>query len=100
MELPTLSKQQVETICAVAEEAARKYILSKVPMQKIHDFDITVETEGLKPVTVSVDVKLRLSPFLKNHDTDKLVKEAVKKAFEAIDDHLWGSACLNKQKKS
>ena len=95
--IPELTDEQIEEICEVAEEAARKYILSKVPLKKISDFDITVETEGLKPLNVSVEINLELSPLMRNFDTEKLVKEAVKKAFEAVDKHLKGLSCKSEK---
>lgn len=98
-ELPPLSNKQVETLCMIAEDAARKHILAKLRLQQIDDFDITVETDGLKPVTVSVDVQLELSPVMKNYDAEKLAKEAVKEAFEAIEAYLEELACRDKQKK-
>ena len=95
--IPELTDDQIEEICEIAEEAARKYILSKVPLKKISDFDITVETEGLKPLNISVEINLELSPLMRDYDVKKLVEEAVKKAFEAVDNHLKGLSCRSKE---
>ena len=95
--IPKLTDEQIEEICEIAEEAARKYILSKVPLKKISDFDITVETEGLKPLNISVEINLELSPLMRDYDVNKLVEEAVKKAFEAVDNHLKGLSCRSKE---
>ena len=95
--IPELTDDQMEEICEIAEEAARKYILSKVPLKKISDFDITVETEGLKPLNISVEINLELSPLMRDYDVNKLVEEAVKKAFEAVDNHLKGLSCRSKE---
>lgn len=95
--IPKLTDDQIEEICEIAEEAARKYILSKVPLKKISDFDITVETEGLKPLNISVEINLELSPLMRDYDVNKLVEEAVKKAFEAVDNHLKGLSCRSKE---
>ena len=95
--IPKLTDDQIEEICEIAEEAARKYILSKVPLKKISDFDITVETEGLKPLNISVEINLELSPLMRDYDVNKLVKEAVKKAFKAVDNHLKGLSCRSKE---
>jgi len=95
--IPELTDEQIEEICEIAEEAARKYILSKVPLKKISDFDITVETEGLKPLNISVEINLELSPLMRDYDVNKLVEEAVKKAFEAVDNHLKGLSCRSKE---
>ena len=95
--IPKLTDEQIEEICEIAEEAARKYILSKVPLKKISDFDITVETEGLKPLNISVEINLELSPLMRDYNVNKLVEEAVKKAFEAVDNHLKGLSCRSKE---
>jgi len=95
--IPELTAEQVEKLCEVAEEAARRHILSKVPMRRISDFDITVEVEGLKPLNVIVDVSLELSPLMRNYDAEKLVEEAVKKAFNAVDNYLRELSCKSKE---
>jgi len=95
--IPELTAEQVEKLCEVAEEAARRHILSKVPMRRISDFDITVEVEGLKPLNVIVDVNLELSPLMRNYDTEKLVEEAVQKAFNAVDNYLRELSCKSKE---
>ena len=95
--IPKLTTEQVEKLCEVAEEAARRHILSKVPMRRISDFDITVEVEGLKPLNVTVDVNLELSPLMRNYDAEKLVEEAVRKAFNAVDNYLRELSCKSKE---
>lgn len=95
--IPELTAEQVEKLCEVAEEAARRHILSKVPMRRISDFDITVEVEGLKPLNVTVDVNLELSPLMRNYDAEKLVEEAVQKAFNAVDNYLRELSCKSKE---
>ena len=94
--LPELTEEQVEKLCEVAEEAARKHILSKIPIRKISDFDITVEVESLKPLNVIVDVNLELSPLMRNYDAEKLAEEAVEKAFNAVDNYLRDISCKSK----
>ena len=94
--LPELTEEQVEKLCEVAEEAARKHILSKIPIRKISDFDITVEVESLKPLNVIVDVNLELSPLMRNYDAKKLAEEAVEKAFNAVDNYLRDISCKSK----
>ena len=96
-ELPRLTEEQIEKLCEIAERAARNYILSNVPMRKILDMDITVEADGSKPVNVSVDVNVELSPLMRNYEVQKLVNEAVRKAFEAVDEYLGSLRCPSKR---
>jgi len=96
-ELPSLSSENIEEICEIAEKAARKYIISKVPLRKISDMDITVEVNGEKPLNVSVNVDLELSPLMRNYNVQKLVDEAVRKAFEAVEAYLRELKCKLKK---
>jgi len=91
--IPELTPEQVEELCEVAERAAREYVLSKIPQHRISDLNITVETEGTRPVTVNVDVEITLSPLLKNCDVKKLANEATRRAFASVERHLRELAC-------
>jgi len=88
-----LTVEQREKLCEIAEKSARDHILSKVQEKRISTLDITVDTEGSKPVTVNVEVELTLSPLMKTFDANKLTKEAVEKAFAAINKYLREQAC-------
>jgi hypothetical protein len=91
--IPELTLKQVEELCEVAERAAREYILSKLPSRRISVLNITVETEGTRPVTVNVDVEISLSPLLKNCDVEKLANEATRRAFTSVERYLRELAC-------
>ena len=88
MGLPELNSEQIETLCAAAEEAARNYVFSKVSPKKVERMNISAEAEGERPLSLTVDVDIALSPSLKDYDVDQLVKEAVKEALKASDDYL------------
>ena len=81
--ISNLTTEQTETLCSTAESAARKYILSKVPLKMVDDLNISVEAEGVKPVNVTVEIDLTLSPKIKNLDTKALVDKAIQKALDA-----------------
>lgn len=88
-----LTVKQLEKLCEIGEKAARDHILSKVSARRISTLDITVDTEGTKPVTVNVEVEITLPPLMKNFDAEKLTKEATEKAFIAIKEYLREQAC-------
>jgi hypothetical protein len=88
-----LTSEQVEELCEVAEKAARKHILSKIPSNRISTLDITIDTEGTKPITVNVDVGITLSPLMENYDVRRLVNEATEEAFKSIERYLRGLTC-------
>lgn len=93
MGLPELTPEQVEELCSKAEEASREYILSKVPLKRVETLNISVETEGEKPLTLTVDVEIVLSPLMQEYDVQKLADEAVKEAFKSAEKYLRELKC-------
>ena len=91
--IPELTIEQIEELCERAEQAARKYVLSKIPINKISVLDVTVDAEGTKPLTVNVDVTVVLSPLMRDFDVEALTKEATEKAFAHIEEHLREIGC-------
>jgi hypothetical protein len=91
--IPELTNEQIEELCLVAEKAARKHVLSKVPSKKIETLNVSAEAEGTKPVALRVDVAVVLSPSMKDFDVKKLVDEAVREAFFHAEKHLRELAC-------
>jgi len=91
--IPDLTSEQVEELCEIAEKAAREYILSKVPPRRISVLNITVDTEGTKPITVNVNVEITLSPLMKDYNVKKLTQEATKIAFDSIEKYLRELTC-------
>jgi hypothetical protein len=91
--IPELTPEQLEKLCEIGEKTARTYVLSKVSSRKISTFNIFVDVEGTKPVTVDVDVEINLSPLMQDYEVEPLVKEATEKAFESIKKYLSELAC-------
>jgi len=88
MEISELTEEQLQTLCERAENAARVYILSKVPSKKITDLNIAVEADGEKHLTLNVEIDVNLSPLMKEIDAQELVDEAVKQAFASAENYL------------
>jgi hypothetical protein len=86
--IPDLTTEQIETLCSTAENAARKHILSKVPFKMVEKLNISVEADGTKPVNVTVEIDLLLSPKMKDFDAETLVNEAVKEAHRVSEKYL------------
>jgi len=91
--IPELTLEQVEELCERAEQAARDYVLSKVSTGRIAVLDVSVDTEGTKPVNVDVDVTVVLSPLMKDFDVEALTKEATNRAFAIIEEYLRDLKC-------
>jgi len=91
--IPELTQEQREELCAVAEKTARNYVVSKVPSSRISVLNVTIDTEGTKPVTVNVEVEVKLSPLMKDYDAEKLAKEAAERAFASVEAFLRELAC-------
>jgi hypothetical protein len=75
--------EEVERICTAAEEAARKHLLSRVPLKRVSDLDVTVDAVGDKPLVVNIDVAIELASG--NQDLQTLVDEATNLAFSAAE---------------
>ena len=90
---PSLSYEQLERLCEVAEEAAREYISSRVPSRGIVDLQITVNTVDSEKLSLEVDVDLTLSPLLGGVDVKKLAEGAVEAAFEAAENYMREVSC-------
>ena len=86
--LPELTAEQIEALCLTAENAARKYIFTKVSPKMVAHLDVSVEADGVKPLNLTVEVDLVLSPQVKNVDLDKLVSEAAKEALRISENYL------------
>ncbi|MGD0069965.1 MAG: DUF3194 domain-containing protein [Candidatus Bathyarchaeia archaeon] len=86
--IPELTTEQIEILCSTAENAARKYVLSKVSSKMVDRLDISVEAVGSKPVNVTVEIDLALSPQAEGIDAQTLVKEAVNEAHIASEKYL------------
>jgi hypothetical protein len=95
--LPELTSEQIEELCTIAEESTRKHILSKVPSKRIETLNISAEAEGTKPLTLTVDIDITLSPLMKDFDVQKLVNEAVKEAFASAKKYLRELACYSQK---
>lgn len=93
--LPELTPEQIEELCSAAEEAARAYILSRVPPKRVETLNISadVEIEGEKPLTLTVEVELTLSPLMRDFDVQKLADEAVREAFASAEKYLRELKC-------
>jgi len=91
--IPELTSEQIEELCSIAEEAARKYVFSHVSQKRIELLNISVEAEGTKPVTLTVDTDIILSPIMKDFDVQKLVKEATKEALKEAEKYLRKLKC-------
>jgi len=91
--IPELTLEQVEELCEIAEEAAREYVLSKVPSRRISTLNVTVDAEGTKPITINVDVEVVLSPLMKNFNVEELTRKATERAFMSIEKYLRKFSC-------
>jgi hypothetical protein len=88
-----LSYDQIEKICEIAEESARKYVISKVPSRGISDLTISVDLEETETLNISVDVELKLSALFKDVNAKEIARNSVKAAFEAVEKYLSDFKC-------
>ena len=88
IDIPELTSEEIEELCSIAEKAAREYVSSKVPPKRIDVLNVSVEAEGAKPVTLTIEVDISLSPLMKNFDAQKLANEAVKEAYASAEEYV------------
>lgn len=86
--MPELTTDQIEVLCSNAESAARKYVLSQVPLKMLEKLDISVEAEGIKPLNLTVDVDLQLAQQKTKLNLKELVDGAAKEAIKASEEFL------------
>ncbi|MCD6469821.1 DUF3194 domain-containing protein [Candidatus Bathyarchaeota archaeon] len=87
--LPPLSDEELENICNIAEEAARKYVMSRVPKEMISDLTISVDVEEKsKALNVDVDVEVKLSPLYRKVNVKEIAEGSVDAAFRAVEKYL------------
>lgn len=86
--LPELTSEQIEALCLTAENAARRYVLTKFSSKMVERLNVSVEADGTKPVNLTVEIDLALSPQKKDVDLDKLVNEAAKEALKVSENYL------------
>jgi hypothetical protein len=91
--IPELTEEQVAAISQAAEDAARKHIFSKVSQKLVDTLEISVEAEGARPISFTVEVNLMLKPNAKGTDEETLAKEAVNAGFEAVEKELRKLKC-------
>lgn len=94
---PELTGEQIEELCSIVEESARKHVLSKVSQKRIEKLNTSVEVEGVKPLRLIVDVDVVLSPLMKKFNVQKLVDEAVKESLRSAERHLGELKCHSKK---
>ena len=97
LSIPELTSEQTEELCSIAEETARKNVLSKVSQKRIETLNISVEAKGTKPVTLAIDMNVVLSPIMKDYDVKKLVDEAMKAAFVTAEKYLRELKCRSQK---
>ena len=91
--IPELNSKQIEELCSITEEAARKYVLSQIPPKRIDTLNIDVEAEGTKPLKLTINVDIALAASMKDFNVQKLVDKAVKEAFTTAEKYLRELTC-------
>ena len=91
--LPELTEEQIKDLSSIAEETARRHIYSKIPIKQIETLNITAETEGSKPVTLTLEIELTTTRHADKTDVKKTTNEATKAAFASVEEHLRRLAC-------
>jgi len=92
----SLSYEELERLCEIAEEAARRYVTSRIPDRGISDLSISVNSTDSETLNLEIDVEITLSPLFRKVNVEKLAEEAVDAAFKAAEDYLREISCHSK----
>jgi len=77
------SDDEIEAICTAAEEAARRFILSKISLKKLEDLNLAVEAVGDKPLSLNVEIAVETD--LEDPNLSATIDEAADAAFAAAE---------------
>jgi hypothetical protein len=91
--IPDLTSEQIEKLCTTVEEAARRYVLAKVPKKNIERLDVSTEVEGTGPTRLEISIDVGLLPTVQNSDLQKIINEAVKEGFNSAEKYLRELSC-------
>lgn len=80
-------------LCRTAEEKTREFVLSKIPRKQIEKLDVTAEVEGLRPVSVTISVDIRLTPVMRDVDVKKLADDSAASGLDAAREFLREMVC-------
>jgi hypothetical protein len=75
--------EEIELICAAAEETARKFILSKISLKKVEDLNLSIEALGDKPLSLTVEVAVETD--IENPELGTIIDNATDAAFAAAE---------------
>ncbi len=77
------TEEEIEAVCGAAEEAARQFILNKLPLKTLEDMEITVEAVGDKPLMLNVEIALETGAD--NPALGEIIENATDTALAAAD---------------
>ena len=78
-----LTDDEIEAVCTAAEEAARKFILSKISLKRLEDLNLAVEALGDKPLSLNIEIAVETE--LEDPNLDMTVDKATDAAFAAAE---------------
>lgn len=91
--LSELTPEQLEKLCLLVEEAARKHVLSRFSAKQVEKLNITVETNLEEHLNLTVEVELTLFPLTRENEIKKVADEAVEHAFAEAERYLRELRC-------
>jgi len=86
--ISSLTYGDLEKLCDIAEEAARRYIFSRVKREYVSDISISINLENRDFLNVDIEVEIELSPLCRKINAKDLAEGSVKASFEAIEKYL------------
>lgn len=91
--VPEPANEQIENLCAIADETARRCLCPNVSEIRMETFTTATEAEGSNTERLEVESSIGLSSLITSFDTQKLVDDAVKEVFKSAEEYLRQTAC-------
>lgn len=86
--LPPLNENDLEMLCDLGDNKIKKFIFSKIAKSKVDILESTIEINNDNNIC-NIDIELDLEiPSLSSIEVNKIAEDAIKMAFEAIENKL------------
>jgi len=90
---PRITADVMEEVCEIAERSVRKFLLSKIPSNRLRDIDFSIDVAGDIPLNVEMELRVTLTrthakEVLSKFNLEELIDEALNRAFTAVENYL------------
>ncbi|AJC70805.1 MAG: DUF3194 domain-containing protein [Thermococcus sp.] len=85
--LPELSEEEIIAIGELAQNVIIKHVFSELNRSEVKDIEVTTRINRDDTLNLEIEVYLEVPVFVKV-DVEKLIEEALEKAYDAVEKRL------------